>query len=130
MSLSELLVEVLDVKVEVALAVEVQDNLGLLEGDALGAGVLPAAVEEAVIAAGFPAVFPTPHGAVGDAEDFGGLNPVNLSGHGFEDHLTNLHGPLHGGDGVMFHESPPGTPLYPPKADRSLVYYTGHIIYY
>src|SRR5215208_2022436 len=93
----ELLVEVADVEVEVALAIEAEHLFECGRGDAAGARPAAAAVEEGVEAETLVLLFPAPHVARAHAQNLGSLNPSNLLSRRTKDDFLYFHGPLHGG---------------------------------
>jgi len=97
----QLLVEVRDVAVEVAVPVQRQHLPHDGQRHPLGRRPLAASVEEAVIPPAFVADLPPAHLAVRESKDLSRLVPLQPSIDGAQDHLLDLHRPLHGGRGVL-----------------------------
>src|SRR5215212_4684863 len=99
----ELLVEVRDVEVEVALAVEPEYLIECGRWHPPRARPAAPAVEEGVEAELLVLLLPAAHVTGRDAENLCRLYPGDLLGRGAQDDFLNFHGPLHGGLRVVSH---------------------------
>src|SRR5437870_2965829 len=80
--------------------IEVQQPLDLGDGRALRRGRLAPTIQQAVIAVARVAEAQTPDAARAAPEDVGGLQPGELPTECSQDDFLDLHGTLHGADGV------------------------------
>ena len=93
--LTQLLVKVLHVEVEVLLPVQPQHLLQIRYRHALRTRPPLAVVPQAAVAVLLILLPPAPHRAVGHADDLGRFPPLQLAGHRLQNHFLNLHRPLH-----------------------------------
>ena len=102
------LTEVPHVEPQVALPVEPQDPLQLLDRHPPPRGDLPAAIEQAVIALLLVATAQPAHGARTEAQDLGRGRPGALPAQCSQEDFLYLHGPLHGRRGIGHGHLPGG----------------------
>src|SRR6266568_2340824 len=118
----QLLVKVPHVEVVVALLIEPQHFFHGLQRHALGARSAPAPVEQPVVAVLLVAAPPAPHAPVADAENLRRLPPRDPLRQRPQNHLLNLHRPLHGGRWICMHSASPqqnaSSPHRPQRTDH------------
>jgi hypothetical protein len=107
-ALAQLATEMRHVAAVVLLAVEPQHLRDGRQRYAPWAGSTSAPIKEPVVTELLIAVFPPPHGAATDAENLGGLPPLELSRDCFENHLLDFHRPLHGWHRLPVHRTSSG----------------------
>src|SRR5262245_28769977 len=98
--MSRLAQEVPDVEAVIVRAVQMQHPLDLGQGGPLGRGRLPAPIQQTVIAVALVAQAQPANTPGTAAEDVGGLEPGELPTQRSQDDLLDLHGALHGADGI------------------------------
>ena len=125
----KLFVKMPDVQVVVLLAIQPQHLLHRGHRDPLWARLPLAPVCQAGVAELLHPHPPPAHRSVAHPDDFGRRQPGDLFRHRLQQHVLNLHHPLHLGSGVLLgfvHH--PASPA-PAQADRSRVNSTGQLTY-
>src|SRR5262247_340020 len=92
--------EVADIEAVVVRAIEMQQPLDFRDGGPFRGRRLAAAIQQPVIAVALEAQAQAPNTAGTAPEDVGGLEPRELPTECPQDDLLDLHGALHGADGV------------------------------
>jgi hypothetical protein len=125
--LTQLLVEVQHVEIEVLLLIQRKHPLRRLHRNSMHAALSPPLIEQPVVSELLVSLFHPAHRPVGDADDLRRRHPGDLLRYRFQDHFLHFHHPLHfrGRDSFWECQLPESPPL--PQPDNSRANRTGQL---